>query len=626
MQGRVNVPGSKSIANRALVCAALADGESAIVGAPTGDDTHAMIDGLRALGAGIAQQGATLVITGGIRFGSGDCVLDVHASGTTMRFLTAVAALTGRSVTLDGVARMRERPIGPLGAALRTLGVEVTYPGDGGYPPLTIRGPIRGTIVAIDASLSSQFVTALMLIGPMLPEGLTLRLQGETASLPYLRTTSEVMAAFGATATLTAGSALVAPGGYRATHYMVEPDASSAVYPWVGAAMTGGEVVVERLPAASTQADMGVLAVLERMGATIGHDPELVVRGAPGGLRGVDADLSGCPDGALALAVAASGAKGKSRFTGLATLRVKETDRLEALRAELTKVGADVTVHADSIEITPRPLAGAEIQTYDDHRMAMSFALLGLTTPGVLILDPGCVAKTWPSFWEAFDAMTRPPNLAVIAIDGPAGTGKTTVASAVAEALGGTRLDTGAFYRAATLLALRSAIDPSDGAAIADRLTEAALDYSGGVMHLDGEDVSEGIRSPAVNAAVSVVAAHPEVRSQLVAHQRRWIDHEDGVVVVEGRDIGTVVFPDAGLKVYLDAMPEVRAARRAGEVGTNAVEELDRLLSRDEIDSTRDASPLRAADDAWILDTSALSVDEVVRAIVERHRSSTAGG
>lgn len=621
--GRVIVPGSKSITNRALVCAALADGMSTISGQADGDDVAAMIDGLRALGREVRKGSDGLVVMGDSRPPRPGVAINVRASGTTMRFLTAVGSLALGPVHLDGIPRMRERPIEPLTAALRSLGVQVTHPVRDGFPPIDLHGPAHGGSVEVDATQSSQFVSALMLIGPCLESGLTIHLKGRPTSTSYLRTTVEVMEAFGATVTPGERVIAIGPGGYRAGHLQVEPDASAAVYPWVAAAITGGQVTVAGLSDDSSQADMAVLDVLARMGAEVerhsGSEP--IVRGSSTGLRGVTADLAHCPDGALALAVAAATAEGTSHFTGLHTLRLKETDRLEALRTELEKVGATVSVDPGSLTIEPGALRGADIVTYDDHRMAMSFAVLGLRVPGIRILDPGCVAKTWPRFWDALEEMTATSTLPVVAIDGPAGTGKTTVATAVAAALGGMRLDTGAFYRTATLLALRTGIRPEDGEAIAHRLEDVSLDYDHGSMHLDGEDVSLAIRSPEVNAAVSVVSAHPEVRRRLVDQQRRWVAGGDDIVVVEGRDIGTVVFPDARLKVYLDARPEVRAERRARESGTDPGEELERLTDRDRIDSTRAVSPLRPAEDARHIDTSDKSISDVVAEIVTIFRS-----
>jgi 3-phosphoshikimate 1-carboxyvinyltransferase len=621
VDAEVVVPGSKSITNRALVCAALAHGTSRIIGGLDSDDTRVMRAGLRTLGASIEEDGDGWRVTGSPGdIGSGS--VDVHASGTTMRFLVAVAALGG-PVALDGTPRMRERPLGPLLDALRTLGADIEFLGTIDHPPVRIGGPIDGGEAAVDGTVSSQFVTALLLIGPVLPKGLHLTLTGLT-SAPYLETTREVMEAFGASVAVDGDVWSVAPTGYTATDFIVEPDASAAVYPWVGAAITGGAAQVLGLPASSSQADVAVLDVLADMGARIDDAATPTVFG-PTTLRGVEADLAHCPDGAMALVVAAATATGRSRFTGLATLRRKETDRLAALSTELGRLGIEVEAGEDWIEVHGGHPGAGTVATYDDHRMAMSFAMLGLTTAGIRIADPTCVAKTWPGFWQALDQMVRPVATEVVAIDGPAGTGKTTVASAVAGLLGGTRLDTGAFYRSATLLAHRAGVDPGDGPGIRALLDHADLGYADGAMRIDGEDVSEAIRTPEVNAAVSAVSAHPIVREALVRIQRRWAAGADRVTVVEGRDIGTVVFPDARLKVYLDARPEVRAARRAREAGTDTAEEARRLAARDALDSGRTASPLRPAGDAWHLDTSDLSVDEVVAAIVDRWRASTSG-
>lgn len=622
VDARIRVPGSKSITNRALVCAALAAGTSRIVGGLESDDSVVMRVGLEALGAQIVDDGDGWSVVG-FDGSPGAGTVDAGASGTTMRFLTAVAALGG-PVALDGTARMRERPLGPLLEALGALGARIYPLGDEGYPPVRIAGPLKGNTVRIDGSISSQFVTALLLVGPVLPDGLRLEVDDLT-SAPYLQTTKEVMESFGAAVGVSGSTWRVEPTGYRGTTFVVEPDASAAVYPWVGAALTGGAATVVGLPGASSQADMGVLEVLEAMGAVVERGNEVTVRGPVDGLVPVEADLADCPDGAMGVIAAAAMASGTSRFRGLATLRRKETDRLHALATELQRVGALVEEGPDWIAVGPGPRTDVTVETYDDHRMAMSFAMLGLVRGGVEIADPSCVAKTWPGFWDALAEMARPLATEVIAIDGPAGTGKTTVAAAVAEALGGARLDTGAFYRSATLLALRSGTEASDGPAVRRLVDDAHFSYADGRMRIDGEDVSAAIRSDAVNGAVSAVSAQPLVREALVRIQRRWAVDADRVTVVEGRDIGTVVFPDARLKVYLDARPEVRARRRAIEAGTNVAQEAERLAARDALDSGREASPLRPADDAWHLDTSDLSIEGVVDAVVARWRELTPG-
>ncbi len=621
VRGRIRPPGSKSIANRVLPLAAGAEGTSEISGLPDGDDVRRMLEGIAALGAVVQQVAPGSVrVTGIAGPPAGDTRIDVGASGTTMRFLAGFAATGSGATVLDGTQRMRERPIGHLADALRSLGASIDFPAVPGFPPMAVRGPIEGGRVTVDASVSSQYASAIMLAAPHARSDLEVTISDDVVSAPYLEATVEALQCFGVPVGRHETGWTVGAGSYRAQRLAVAPDASGAVYPWVGAAITSGNVLVEGLDRrTSTQADMGVLEVLERMGATVTQEPDGIRLEGPGRLQGVEADLTACPDGSLGLAIAAACAIGPSRFTGLGTLRVKETDRLDALENELRKVGVGATAGPDSLDIHPGDLRPASVATYDDHRMAMSFALLGLVTDGIVIEDPDCVSKTWPSFFTDLDAIA-PPSVDVVAIDGPAGTGKTTVSKAVADALGRLRLDTGAFYRAATLVAQRTgaAVD----AGLADELASHAFTYDDGVMRIDGEDVSAAIRTAEVTAGVSAVSAVAEVRARMVDAQRDWVRGSGVGVVVEGRDIGTVVFPGARTKVYLNARPDVRAARRAAEVGSDPAEEEARIRRRDELDSSRETSPLRPADDAWELDTSDLTIEQVVDAIVTRVRSS----
>ena len=263
---------------------------------------------------------------------------------------------------------------------------------------------MAGGRITIDGSKSSQFVSAVLLSAPRATNTVTLDLGNEVVSRPYLDTTLEVMASFGAEARwLGADSIVVPPSGYRATSFMVEADASAAVYPWAAAAITGATVTVTGIDPASTQADMGALRVLERMGCRVrAGNRGIALTGAPA-LDGVEADLNDCPDATLGLAVVAAFAGTPSRFTNIANLRIKETDRLAALKSELSRLGAHVTTGDDWISIFPGRLRPAGIRTYDDHRMAMAFAVAGLVQPGIVIEDPDCVAKTWPGFFDMLE-------------------------------------------------------------------------------------------------------------------------------------------------------------------------------------------------------------------------------
>ena len=408
VQAAVRPPGSKSFTNRALLVAALASGGASRLTDPLeADDTVAMRQCLRGLGVLIDDvDDPWLVLGTGGHLTAPGSPLDARASGTTARFVTAAAVLADGPVTIDGTARMRQRPMAHLLDALTALGANVTSAG--GYPPVTITpAPLHGGEVVVDGTASSQFVSALLMLAPMLDAPTTIRLAGgEVVSRPYLISTLEVMEAFGAEVEDRGDAFEVSPTGYRKTHYDIEADASAAAYPLVAAAITGGVVSIEGIPASSTQPDLALVGVLEQMGCTVERGAARIVLSGPGpGLRGVDVDMNLAPDAVLALSVACLFADGPSRIRNVGNLRIKETDRLLALETEIRRLGAGARVEGDDLLITPGPLRGAAIETYDDHRMAMSFALAGLRIPGVEIVDPGCVAKTWPGFFEVLEQM-----------------------------------------------------------------------------------------------------------------------------------------------------------------------------------------------------------------------------
>ena len=411
LSARVRVPGSRSITNRALLCAALGDGESLLRGATASDDTEAMREGLRTLGVAIetAAEGWRVRGVGG-RFPAANARVDVRSSGTTARFLTAAAALAAGPTTLDGTAQIRRRPLGDLADALAALGAHAEIQGEAGGPPVVVRGGgLPGGSATIDASRSSQFLSGILLAAPCAERDVVLRFaDGVLVSRAFAELTIEVMTAFGAEAELGAEGARVRAGkGYRAREYAIEPDAQSAVYPLAAAAIAGGRVLVEGVPPDSQQTDLRVLEVLEKMGCRIEREPEGIALVGPegGALRGVDADLNAIPDATLALAVVALFAEGPSTLRNLGHLPIKESDRLGALEAELTRLGARVESGPDWLRIEPGALHGATIETYDDHRMAMSFALAGLRVPGVEIAGPSCVGKTWPDYFDALERL-----------------------------------------------------------------------------------------------------------------------------------------------------------------------------------------------------------------------------
>jgi 3-phosphoshikimate 1-carboxyvinyltransferase len=415
LDARLRVPGSKSISNRALLMAALARGESRLRGVLDSDDIRVMAAALRAVGADprlVDEAGSEWWVRGvDGKPRVPEAAIDVGASGTAARFLTALLALVPGETRLDGTARMRQRPIGDLVDALRGLGVDVVAEGTGGCPPVRCHGGTEfGGTVEIDASRSSQYVSALLLVGPYAGRPTEIRLQaGVLASRPYVDLTLQGMREFGARAEWNGDDSLRVESGrpYVARDLAIEPDASTAAYFFAAAAIAGGRVRVDGLPPDSGQADMAFLGVLERMGCEVvrAHDG-VEVRAQRGRLKAVDVDMNAMPDAVLAAAVTALFADGTSHIRNVGNLRIKETDRLAALETELRALGASAHASADGLTITPGELRGAAIATYDDHRMAMAFALAGLRVPGVRICDPRCVSKSWPRYFHALENLS----------------------------------------------------------------------------------------------------------------------------------------------------------------------------------------------------------------------------
>lgn len=401
-------PGSKSLTNRALLLAALAEGTSRIDNVLVADDSRAMVDCLAALGVAIELDAAsrTASVQGcGGDWPADEARLDCGAAGTVARFLAAAATLGSGFYTLDGSARLRERPIEPLVSALRALGASIL---DDRLPLRIAARGLSGGTAWFEHAESSQFISALLMAAPRARGDVFIELEGPLVSRPFVRMTLAFMERFGVSALDQQMRKFIVAGSQRyvATSLEIEPDATAASYFLAAAAVTGGRVSLPGLGKASLQGDVDFCRTLESMGCCVERSTDsLALSGPPvGSLRGIDADLCDMPDVAQTLAVVALFATGPTRIRGVSNLRVKETDRLAALAAELTKLGASVRVHADGLEIEPpaRPV-GAAIDTYGDHRMAMSFAVAGLRVPNMVIRDAECVGKTYPGFfadWE----------------------------------------------------------------------------------------------------------------------------------------------------------------------------------------------------------------------------------
>jgi 3-phosphoshikimate 1-carboxyvinyltransferase len=393
----VRPPGSKSITNRALLCAALAEGESVLRGALFADDTLAMIGAVAALGAGVeARADQALVRVSGARLGLTPVRIDAGRSGTTSRFVLAAAALGNAECVVDGDPQLRARPMGPLIDALEQLGVRVRALGEPGCLPLALCGPAHGGRVRIAGHVSSQFLSGLLMAAPLIDGGLEIELTSPLVSVPYVEMTRAVMAAFG----VSADGFRVAPAAYAPTDFAIEPDASAASYFFAAAAITGGRVTVEGLGADSIQGDVAFLDVLERMGARVDRGPASTTVSGTGTLRGIDVDMSDISDTAQTLAAVAVFADGPTRVRGIGFIRRKETDRIAAIVGELRRAGIEASEEDDGFVIVPGEVEPVRFETHDDHRMAMSLALLGLRVAGIELADPGCVAKTYPAFFE----------------------------------------------------------------------------------------------------------------------------------------------------------------------------------------------------------------------------------
>ena len=634
--GTITLPGSKSISNRILLLAALAQGTTEIRDVLISDDTERMLDALRTLGVIVEQFSTTgFRVTGCCgQFANKDANLFLGNAGTAFRPLTAALALSGGHYTLSGVARMHERPIGDLVQALRALGANIDYTGHDGFPPLEIfPATLSGTAkVAVRGDVSSQFLTALLMALPLLDCTVTVEVVGELISKPYIDITLAMMGRFGVVVqrdgwcsfTVVAGSRYMSPGVMY-----VEGDASSASYFLAAAAIGGGLLRIEGVGSDSIQGDVRFADALGQMGARIVQGANWMEVCAPlsGKLRAIDLDCNHIPDAAMTLAVTALFAEGTTTLRNIASWRVKETDRIHAMATELRKVGATVEEGADYIRITP-PASRAEIinpsygiDTYDDHRMAMCFSLAAFGAQGMRINDPKCVAKTFPEYFAVFASVTQP--VPVIAIDGPSASGKGTVAQRVADQLGYHYLDSGALYRLLALAAQRAGVLLTDEFALAQLAASIDIRFANEEVSLDGTPVGNELRTEEAGAAASKIAAFPKVRDALLNKQHAF--RRAPGLVADGRDMASVVFPDSVLKVFLTASAQARADRRYKQLkqkgmDANIAALLQDIEARDSRDTQRSIAPLQQATGAILLDTTALNIEQAVDFVLAQYQ------
>jgi len=620
-RGTVRTPGEKSISHRSVLLGALAEGTSVIRGLSDGADVAASLAAVVAMGAGAERRAdGTLVMQGGrARLHRPDGPLDCGNSGTSMRLLAGLVAGFDWETELTGDESLSSRPMDRVAEPLGLMGAVVTGRGERCLPPVHVRG---GALHGIDwtSKVASAQVKSAILLAGLSAEGTTTVREAVTTRTH----TEEMLTEAGADLTVEPWGegriVTVRASSLKPADRTVPGDPSASAFFAVAGCVVPGSTV-DIADVYDGPARLGYIDVLRRMGAAItliaGEPGTTTIRAAAGPLTATEVRASEIPslDEIPALAVAAAVAQGTTVFLDVGELRVKEVDRLVAVADMVETFGAQARIDGDTLAITGvgGPLRGARFDSRGDHRMAMSAAIAALAAGAgerSLITGFGAVETSYPTFAEDLERLAEgpaAPRALLVAIDGPAGAGKSTVSRAVAERLGVERLDTGAMYRAIAALALEQGTPPEDGEAVA-ALAGASTIVVGERVTIDGRDVTGLIRSPEVGRAVSVVAANAEVRRHLVERQRAWAAAHGGGVV-EGRDIGSVVFPDAEVKVYLTASPEERARRRNDEAPEG-------VARRDRIDSTRVASPLREAADAHRLDTTGRTVQDVVEEVL----------
>jgi 3-phosphoshikimate 1-carboxyvinyltransferase len=621
--GKLSIPGSKSISNRALLLSALAGGTTRLSNVLRSDDTSVMVDALKTLGIGITAVGEVLEVKGG----GGDfpnkvASLFLGNAGTAVRTLVPVLSVLGGQYEISGVPRMHERPIGDLVDALRQIKCNIDYVGSEGFPPLRLNQSdvsIPQEIV-ISGSISSQFLSGLLLALPLAGAKATIRVVGELVSKPYVALTLRLMKDFGVTVKnenfetfeIAAGQKYISPG-----YYDIEADASSASYFLAAAVLGRGLVRIENLSESSIQGDIAFIEVLAQLGVKFSSGEKwLDVDGRSiEKIKSFDLDLNHIPDAAMTLAVMALFADGPCKLRNIENWRVKETDRLSAMATELRKFGAQVHEGNDFLEVIPSESIndGVTVETYDDHRMAMCFSLLSFAGVSVEILDPQCVNKTFPNFFDSLEHVTRAP---VVSIDGPSGVGKGTIATLLAKRLGFHYLDSGALYRVMALISRELEVELAgwESEKIETWFSNRRVAFRDGKIFWENKDVSKAIRSQEISDLASRIASNLEIRKSLINIQK-YFRRAPGLVA-EGRDMGSVIFPDSSLKIFLNASLQVRAQRRYKQLISKGLQVkmeglADELENRDLRDKSRDHSPLQRAEGAVEIDTSTLSVEEV---------------
>jgi len=648
-RGPADVPGSKSVTNRALILAALADGETTLEGALYSRDTRILVAALRALGFAVEtdEPARRIRVTGlGGRIPNRSARIDVGNAGTAARFLTALLCLhPDGEYHLDGDVAMRARPMSGLLRALESAGarfLDAAGKRAEGFPfRLVTRGLGNGEI-RCDASASSQMLSALLMVAPLAPD-LSVRLEGSTVSEPFVTMTERMAAQFGRPL-LRSGDrwTCARPGPYAAQgRYAVEPDATAASYfiALPAVAGPGSRIRLAGYASGGLQGDTAFAEIATRCGAVLHQEADAVVVESWPIRAGGDFDFNAFSDTFLTLAALGPLLGQPLTLRGIGHTRRQETDRVLAMATELERLGVRVspssaelradasldhlTVHPGREALRARSLGGpVAIHTYEDHRVAMSFGILGSHDlhgdgrPWIAIEDPGCTAKTFPDFFAALDRLRQP--FIRVAVDGGAASGKSSTSRAVAAAHGLMHVDTGAHYRAVTRALLDAGADPGDAGSVAAalpalRLGTAIVGHAGRLTLGGAVPADASLRTPEVNTAVSRFAALPAVRAFLFDYQRSLVESARAAgfagIIMEGRDIGSVILPDAEVRIFLEADADARSARRAAEGQSDAI------ALRDRQDASRAAAPMVCPAGATRIDNTRLGLAEVVEVV-----------
>ena len=635
-------PGSKSLTNRAMILAALAGGRTRIEGALFSRDTEIMADCLARLGyvVNLNRFEKTVEIESpGSRPPNSCARLHVGNAGTAARFVTALAALRrGGKYRFDCDEPMRSRPMAGLIEALESQGASFEFLGEKNALPFILKAEgLKGGGVSVDAGASIQMLSALLMVSAFADSPMRVSLRGDTVSKPFVEMTLGIMSQFGVKADFENGaySAAFSPSAGAERVYCVEPDATAASYFIALPAVAGGACEIKNFADCRLQGDAAFCGILSKAGLidcfAVGGSLVAEASGRRDFPESLELDFNDISDTFLTLAAISPLLPFKLSIRGIGHTRAQETDRVAACAAQLRKFCAKVDETEDSISITPHPPERlAEIaqtttlvNTYADHRIAMSFSILasrdvrGDGRPWIAIEDPGCVSKTWAEFFEVlYTARSDSGALRVVAVDGGAAVGKSSVSKECARILGYMHVDTGAHYRTVAYALLGEGISPGDPALVAERLKSVKLGTvlcgNSARATLDGKLVDDAlIRTERVNSEVAKFAAIAEVREFLKSYQRSMADfarsHGFAGLIMEGRDIGSVIFPDADVRIFLDADEQTRAARRAREGIA------DSIGLRDAMDRSRKTAPLRCPESAERIDTSNMTKEEVVR-------------